>query len=81
MTVGCFLFSFSRLNFWFFFLFSLQDSSSLVCKLKCSAQQYDWGKLGKTSTVAQLLAAGSGLKVQDDKPYAELWMGLTCASV
>jgi len=38
-------------------------------------QQYAWGKAGKDSAVASLFAAGSGVTVEADKPYAELWMG------
>lgn len=37
-------------------------------------QQYAWGKVGKDSEVAKVLKAG-GQSVDDDKPYAELWMG------
>ena len=38
---------------------------------------YAWGRLGSKSAVALLQSAGSDppLKVEEDKPYAELWMG------
>lgn len=38
--------------------------------LKC----YPWGKLGSNSLVAQL-AISSGCDIDEQKPYAELWMG------
>ena len=45
-------------------------------ELKCVAQQYAWGKLGLTSQVAQLMEnAHPDIEIQEDKPYAELWMG------
>ena len=42
---------------------------------KC--QQYAWGKVGSSSLVANLALGGSedGMIVDEDKPYAELWMG------
>ena len=45
-----------------------------VVPLIAKPQQYAWGKLGKDSEVAKVLKAG-GQSVDDDKPYAELWMG------
>jgi len=43
-----------------------------VCiPLKCSSQQYAWGKIGGESLVAQLISE----EVKKDEPYAELWMG------
>ena len=38
-----------------------------------SVQSYDWGTLGKDSKVAQLAAKHA--EIDNDKPYAELWMG------
>ena len=35
---------------------------------------YEWGKQGKTSAAAKY-AAATGFEVDDNKPYAELWMG------
>ncbi|OCT54223.1 Mannose-6-phosphate isomerase [Cladophialophora carrionii] len=39
--------------------------------------RYDWGKKGKDSAAARYAAAtpSDSFTVQDDKPYAELWMG------
>ena len=45
-----------------------------VVPLVAKPQQYAWGKLGSDSEVAKVLKAG-GQQVDDDKPYAELWMG------
>jgi mannose-6-phosphate isomerase len=39
------------------------------------AQNYDWGKVGRGSKVAQLLTAGYQTAIAPEKPYAELWMG------
>ncbi|KAL5726097.1 mannose-6-phosphate isomerase [Ranunculus cassubicifolius] len=44
-------------------------------KLRCSVQNYDWGKIGKESEVARLFALNSRMSIEDDKPYAEIWMG------
>ncbi|XP_074153054.1 mannose-6-phosphate isomerase isoform X2 [Sminthopsis crassicaudata] len=44
--------------------------------LSCPVQHYAWGKLGFSSEVAQLLASSDPLvQIQEDEPYAELWMG------
>ncbi|THH16926.1 hypothetical protein EW146_g3799 [Bondarzewia mesenterica] len=48
-----------------------------VFKITPTVQQYDWGKLGLSSKVAQF-AKAAGLpdfSVDDNAPYAELWMG------
>lgn len=45
-------------------------------ELKCKTQNYDWGKLGMESMVAQLMSsAHPDEAISSDKPYAELWMG------
>ncbi|KAF8407799.1 hypothetical protein HHK36_006935 [Tetracentron sinense] len=44
-------------------------------RLRCSVQNYDWGKLGEESQVSRLFSINSGLDIEVDKPYAELWMG------
>lgn len=44
-----------------------------VFKLKCSIQQYKWGRIGHESEVARLLSeAGSDLEVDRNAPYAEV---------
>jgi mannose-6-phosphate isomerase len=51
--------------------------------LKCTAQNYAWGKLGKDSAVAKfrknaedaIMGEKGSFVVDDNKPYAELWMG------
>ncbi|XP_075229900.1 mannose phosphate isomerase isoform X2 [Lycorma delicatula] len=44
--------------------------------LYCFVQNYHWGKKGRNSEVA-LLAEGNrtDLQIDEEKPYAELWMG------
>ncbi|KAK6515665.1 Mannose-6-phosphate isomerase [Arthrobotrys conoides] len=45
-------------------------------ELRCGVNNYDWGKPGSTSRAAQFAAASStGVEINEDKPYAELWMG------
>ncbi|XP_072484426.1 mannose-6-phosphate isomerase isoform X2 [Notamacropus eugenii] len=47
-----------------------------VFLLSCPVQHYAWGKVGFSSEVAQLLASSDPLvHIQEDKPYAEMWMG------
>ncbi|TSK13444.1 Mannose-6-phosphate isomerase [Bagarius yarrelli] len=44
--------------------------------LSCWVQNYAWGKVGLDSEVAKLVLGGDPQTViQDDRPYAELWMG------
>jgi mannose-6-phosphate isomerase len=43
----------------------------MIEKLQTKVQNYDWGKLGSKSKVAQLW----GNEIDETKPYAELWMG------
>jgi mannose-6-phosphate isomerase len=38
-------------------------------------QNYDWGKLGASSSVARLWSSATGGAIVDNKPYAELWLG------
>jgi len=44
-------------------------------ELKCAVQKYAWGKVGKSSLVAQLSEANSGTVIDENERYAELWMG------
>ncbi|KAK1157954.1 hypothetical protein AOXY_G24162 [Acipenser oxyrinchus oxyrinchus] len=47
-----------------------------VFPLSCVVQKYAWGKVGLDSEVAKLVVSGDPLAViEEDKPYAELWMG------
>lgn len=40
-------------------------------------QNYDWGKLGSSSLVAQLMEANGAIEsIDENVPYAELWMGV-----
>ncbi|KAI9511302.1 mannose-6-phosphate isomerase [Russula earlei] len=48
-----------------------------VFKIVPTIQQYDWGKIGTSSKVA-VFAQSAGIsdfRVDESKPYAELWMG------
>lgn len=53
-------------------------------ELKCTTNQYPWGKVGKDSISARLCAQQPGygddgpksdFKLDESKPYAEMWMG------
>ena len=45
-------------------------------ELVCAVQQYAWGVPGSGSSVAQLAQAMQpDLAIDDNTPYAELWMG------
>ncbi|CAG5957669.1 mannose-6-phosphate isomerase [Menidia menidia] len=47
-----------------------------VFPLTCTVQNYAWGKVGLKSEVAKLVVGGDPLAViEENKPYAELWMG------
>jgi mannose-6-phosphate isomerase len=47
-----------------------------VMELRCTVQQYAWGKLGLSSEVALLNRGGDlDFVVYETMPYAELWMG------
>ncbi|KAK0717413.1 mannose-6-phosphate isomerase [Lasiosphaeria miniovina] len=48
-----------------------------LIRLQCGVNSYDWGKKGQASAAAKFAAAtpSSDFVVQDDRPYAELWMG------
>ncbi|EKG20954.1 Mannose-6-phosphate isomerase type I [Macrophomina phaseolina MS6] len=48
-----------------------------LIRLQCGVNSYDWGKVGSASAAAKFAAAtpSNEFSIQDDKPYAELWMG------
>lgn len=48
---------------------------SRLFRIDCGFQNYDWGKVGAKSSVAQFAAASNPKNKIEDKPYAELWMG------
>ncbi|CCD26385.1 mannose-6-phosphate isomerase PMI40 NDAI_0H02110 [Naumovozyma dairenensis CBS 421] len=50
--------------------------SSKLFRLDAGYQQYAWGKIGSSSAVAQFAHhSDPSVKIEEDKPYAELWMG------
>ncbi|CAN6700424.1 unnamed protein product [Malus baccata var. baccata] len=49
--------------------------AGLIQRLRCSIQNYDWGKRGQDSQVARLSAFNSGSGINPQKSYAEFWMG------
>ncbi|KAF4646444.1 hypothetical protein FOZ61_005861, partial [Perkinsus olseni] len=54
------------------------SSSSTLRLVEPAIQNYAWGKMGSTSKVALLAKEGDhtgSFKIDESKPYAELWMG------
>lgn len=46
-----------------------------IFQLIAGTQSYDWGKIGLDSKVAQYAQCSPDFKLDESKPYAELWMG------
>ena len=44
-----------------------------VVELKCAVQCYAWGKIGLKSAVAQLAQHSPSFKLEEDKPYSEVF--------
>lgn len=50
--------------------------SDKLFRLDAGFQQYDWGKIGSNSAVAQFAAhSDPSVSIKESEPYAELWMG------
>ncbi|KAG5419220.1 PMI1 [Candida metapsilosis] len=50
--------------------------SDKLFRLQCGYQNYDWGKIGSSSAVAQFVKKSDpSITIDESKPYAELWMG------
>lgn len=50
--------------------------SDKLFRLQCGFQNYDWGKIGSSSAVAQFVKKSDpSITIDESKPYAELWMG------
>lgn len=47
----------------------------VLIEISCAVQMYAWGKIGKSSEVAQLQSNNPTFKLQEDQPYAEAWFG------
>lgn len=51
-------------------------SSEKLFRIQCGYQNYDWGKIGSSSAVAQFVHnSDPSITIDETKPYAELWMG------
>ncbi|KAF9167965.1 Mannose-6-phosphate isomerase [Actinomortierella ambigua] len=46
-----------------------------IFRLECKVQSYEWGKIGSSSKVARFAASAPSFQLDENKPYAELWMG------
>lgn len=56
-------------------------STSAVFKIIPTAQQYDWGKIGRDSKVAQFASASKlpGFSLDESGPYAEVCLSYRTA--
>ncbi|OCH90105.1 mannose-6-phosphate isomerase [Obba rivulosa] len=56
---------------------SILVSPPNLIRLKAAPNNYEWGKIGRASLVSQLApnAVGPDFKLDESKPYSELWMG------
>ncbi|EXJ92177.1 phosphomannose isomerase type I [Capronia epimyces CBS 606.96] len=53
-----------------------ESESGSVIQLKCSCNEYPWGKIGRQSLAARLCEkTNPEFQVDESKPYAEMWMG------
>ncbi|KAH6880985.1 mannose-6-phosphate isomerase [Coprinopsis sp. MPI-PUGE-AT-0042] len=55
----------------------MTSDNPYILKIIPATQQYDWGKRGREAKVAQFAEASKlpGFTLEEEKPYAELWMG------
>ncbi|KAF8923610.1 Mannose-6-phosphate isomerase [Dissophora ornata] len=53
----------------------MATSHPTIFRLDCKAQSYDWGKIGSSSKVAKFASTSPGFAIDENRPYAELWMG------
>ena len=47
-------------------------SKPAIFRLKCAVQNYDWGKVGIESKVAQFAQISRDFEIQLDRPYSEV---------
>jgi mannose-6-phosphate isomerase len=54
-----------------------ETAMDAVVQLECQCNNYPWGKIGTESLAAQYaaVAPGSNFQLDNNKPYAEMWMG------
>lgn len=46
-----------------------------MLEIRCDCQNYDWGNIGQSSKVFQLLPKRDGVAYDESLPYAEFWLG------
>lgn len=56
---------------------TVEEEGKKMVRLRCSVKTYDWGRVGRESSVARLYERNSRAEevVEEGKPYAEFWMG------
>lgn len=53
----------------------VMDMNRDLVRLKCSVQNYDWGRIGHESLVAKMFSSNCDAEIDESEHYAELWMG------
>jgi len=50
-----------------------------VIQLECGVNNYPWGRCGHHSLAAQyaISTPGGSFKIDEEKSYAEMWMGIS----
>ncbi|XP_065171083.1 mannose-6-phosphate isomerase isoform X2 [Atheta coriaria] len=51
------------------------DVYPTIMELRVGVMNYAWGKIGSNSEVARLIKNDGTVSIDENKPYAELWMG------
>lgn len=51
------------------------ENTQSALRLQCKVQNYDWGLRGHQSEVGRLYAIQDNVALDEEKPYAEFWMG------
>ncbi|KAK1423480.1 hypothetical protein QVD17_18783 [Tagetes erecta] len=54
---------------------AINRTNQQLVNLKCSVQNYDWGRIGHDSQVARLFESNCGDQIDETKHYAEFWIG------
>ncbi|CAJ1947439.1 unnamed protein product [Sphenostylis stenocarpa] len=52
-----------------------EKKKKVVQRLHCCVKKYEWGRAWRDSLVAKLFCMNSESQLEEDEPYAELWMG------
>lgn len=59
----------------------MSTSQAPIFRIDCKVQSYDWGKVGSSSKVAKFAASSPGFTVDENRPYAEVSIRDSMASL